>query len=102
VRCANKQSAAVPGAPIWPEKPALFLKFQGSEQVIASDIQRTAELVRRNQGSKLAFAKDDQEKEDLWYTRKVALWSALDYCACFGELPTFESSPRAKILVPAA
>jgi hypothetical protein len=59
-----------------------------------SDVQRTAQLVQANNGTKLAFAKNDREKEELWYSRKVALWSALDYCACSLIFKTWLKSSR--------
>lgn len=36
-------------------------------------------ITNANSGSKFTFAKDDTDAEDIWYSRKVALWSALDY-----------------------
>lgn len=58
----------------WPDKPALFFKFSGNEKQLANDVERAASVVQGSGGSKLVFATSEKEKEDLWYSRKVALW----------------------------
>lgn len=74
VKCTNKYAESQPHMRQWPTTPALFFKFSGNEKQLAADVERTAEIVKDNQGSKLVFAQSDKEKEDLWYSRKVALW----------------------------
>ena len=65
------------GGPIkWEEKPSLFLKFAGTEGQIKSDIERTRAITKKNQGSGFTFGKNEQENEDIWYSRKVSRLSS--------------------------
>ena len=75
----NRAESKNKNARQWQEKPSLFFKFAGSEEQIKLDMKRTSEIVNRNKGSKLITATTEQEKEDLWRARKVALFSALEY-----------------------
>ncbi|GAA5936530.1 uncharacterized protein JCM15063_001912 [Sporobolomyces koalae] len=63
----------------WPEKPTLFLKFSGSKEQIKNDVARTKTITQSNKGSNFTFAKDDADAEQIWQSRKIALWSALNY-----------------------
>lgn len=36
-------------------------------------------IASKNNGSKLVFARNPKEADAIWYSRKVALWSALEY-----------------------
>lgn len=61
------------------EKPSLFLKFGGPTQdQVDSDIKLTKKILSNHNGSTPKFASSDREKEELWYARKVALWSAME------------------------
>ena len=79
MKAINKAEATTKGAKQWPEKPSLFFKFNGSEEQIQLDMKRTADIVKRNKGTKLVTATSEKEQEDLWRARKVALWSAMEY-----------------------
>ena len=63
----------------WPEKPTLFLKFSGSKEQIKNDVSRTKVITQSNRGSNFTFAKDDIDADQIWQSRKIALWSALAY-----------------------
>ncbi|GAA5845704.1 hypothetical protein JCM5353_005641 [Sporobolomyces roseus] len=63
----------------WPEKPTLFLKFSGSKEQIKNDVSRTKVITQSNKGSNFTFAKDDIDADQIWQSRKIALWSALAY-----------------------
>ncbi|GAA5967583.1 hypothetical protein JCM3765_002294 [Sporobolomyces pararoseus] len=63
----------------WDEKPTLFLKFSGSKEQIQNDVKRTKTITQSNKGSNFTFAKDEAEAEQIWQSRKIALWSALQY-----------------------
>ncbi|GAA5826536.1 hypothetical protein JCM3770_006374 [Rhodotorula araucariae] len=63
----------------WPVKPSLFLKFSGTPEQMKLDIERTKKITQRNEGSGFAFARNDKEAEEIWHSRKIALWSALEY-----------------------
>lgn len=59
------------------EKPTLFFKFSGGcKAVIDYEINVVSELVKKHQGGKFRYAKDEKEKELLWEGRKIALWSS--------------------------
>lgn len=75
VKCTNEYAKSQPHMRQWPVQPALFFKFSGNDKQLAADVERTAELVKANSGGKLVFAQSEKEKQDLWYARKVALWS---------------------------
>ncbi|CAO1623810.1 unnamed protein product [Parajaminaea phylloscopi] len=62
-------------------RPSLFIKFSGSEAHTAEDQRIAKELVAKH-GADLAtlqLSRDAKEVEDLWESRKVALWSAIEY-----------------------
>ncbi|GAA5873373.1 hypothetical protein JCM3774_000762 [Rhodotorula dairenensis] len=63
----------------WPVKPSLFLKFSGTPEQMKHDVARTKSITQANQGTGFTFARNDREAEDIWHSRKIALWSALDY-----------------------
>lgn len=50
-----------------------------SPSLVRTDTLSVGIITNANSGSKFTFAKDDSDAEDIWYSRKVALWSALDY-----------------------
>ncbi|GAA5851456.1 hypothetical protein JCM8547_001100 [Rhodosporidiobolus lusitaniae] len=80
VKATNKQTAGSDGkGRTWPEKPSLFLKFAGTKEQMTVDIARTKTVVQKNQGSGFTFSRHDAEAADIWHSRKVALWSALEY-----------------------
>ncbi|KAK4054174.1 D-lactate ferricytochrome c oxidoreductase [Microbotryomycetes sp. JL201] len=94
------------GGRTWPEKPTLFLKFAGHDGQMKADIERTRTITKNNSGSNFTFAKNDKEAEDIWHSRKVALWSALDYvpgskcwttdvCVPISNFPTLIAESRA-------
>ncbi|GAA5899160.1 hypothetical protein JCM8208_003021 [Rhodotorula glutinis] len=77
VDATNQQAGK--GARTWPVKPSLFLKFSGTKEQMAIDIERTKKITQGNEGSGFAFARNDKEAEEIWHSRKIALWSALEY-----------------------
>jgi D-lactate dehydrogenase (cytochrome) len=60
-----------------PAVDTLFFKIQGSP----SSIEETANLVKlitkRHKSSRFAFAKSDEEADELWQNRKEALFATL-------------------------
>lgn len=58
---------------------SLFLKFSGSKEQIQNDVKRTKTITQSNKGSNFTFARDDAEADQIWQSRKIALWSALQY-----------------------
>ncbi|KAJ3777680.1 FAD-linked oxidase-like protein [Lentinula raphanica] len=83
----------------WPEKDTLLFKFQGHNKASLAESGRVVEkIVARHGGFGFKFAKDDQEAEDLWETRKNALYAGLalisgsrawstDVCVPVSKLP---------------
>lgn len=86
----------------WEESSTLFIKFTGSIEGMKTDIARVQKLVIKNRGSKtFTFAKNEKEADEIWYSRKIALWSALEFggpgariwttdsCVPISQLPAF-------------
>lgn len=67
---ANKTFAA---------KDSLFFKFQGSPSSIKETSEAVRRIVRNHGSTRLDFAKNDREAEDLWHHRKIALWSTMEW-----------------------
>lgn len=62
-------------------RPSLFIKISGSKAHTAED-QRIAKMLASKHGadlSMLQLSRDTMEVEDLWESRKVALWSVMQY-----------------------
>lgn len=58
-------------------KPTLFFKFAaGSKAQIEHEIKVVSEIAKRHNGGKFMYAKNDDEKVELWEGRKTCLWSA--------------------------
>lgn len=63
------------------ESPTLMFKLGGSSRSVVDSITHDVEKVCNecNCGKRnFRFASDDEEKEELWTARKVALWSSID------------------------
>jgi len=61
----------------YPPQPLLLFKLAGaSEERVADDARRVAELAAAHGGSAFDFAADAAGRARLWEARKVALWSA--------------------------
>ncbi|PRP83154.1 hypothetical protein PROFUN_09582 [Planoprotostelium fungivorum] len=58
------------------ELTTLLFEFAGSELSIKEQRNRIEELTKENNGSKLQFATEQEDREALWMARKTALWSA--------------------------
>ncbi|EGG05342.1 uncharacterized protein MELLADRAFT_88016 [Melampsora larici-populina 98AG31] len=63
----------------WDEKPSLFLKFSGTHEQIKADKELTAKIIKSHGGSKIKLATSDSEALEIWESRKMALWSSIDY-----------------------
>lgn len=63
------------------ERPSLFIKFSGSDVHTREDQRLTRKLVEEHGAdlSTLRTSRDEAEVEALWESRKVALWSAMQY-----------------------
>ncbi|KAL8281364.1 hypothetical protein RQP46_006398 [Phenoliferia psychrophenolica] len=58
---------------------SLFFKFGGTPEQIKSDTARTRAIAQKYNGSKFTFSRNDREADDIWYSRKMALYAAIDY-----------------------
>ncbi|KAK6198520.1 mitochondrial enzyme D-lactate ferricytochrome c oxidoreductase [Scheffersomyces amazonensis] len=64
----------------WQERPTLFLKLGGSNvTVLESLIGQIKDIAAKNNSKDFQFAIDQDEKEELWSARKVALWSTINH-----------------------
>lgn len=67
--------------PLHAERPSLFIKFSGSKVHTQEDQRLTRDIVARH-GADLKtvrLSSSEEEVEALWESRKVALWSAMQY-----------------------
>lgn len=63
----------------WREKPTLFFKLGGTKEGVKELIKTVKDIAKENNSISFAFAQDEDEKEELWQARKVALWSTIDF-----------------------
>nr|XP_027788973.1 probable D-lactate dehydrogenase, mitochondrial isoform X2 [Marmota flaviventris] len=56
--------------------PTLFLEFHGSEQALAEQVQHTEAITQQNGASHFSWAKESEERNQLWAARHNA-WYAL-------------------------
>ena len=56
----------------WAEQPTLFLKFAGTKSGVREAIEIVRNIAKKNNGGKFEFAKNEQEKLNLWSARKVS------------------------------
>ncbi|KAF2681146.1 hypothetical protein K458DRAFT_310396 [Lentithecium fluviatile CBS 122367] len=61
----------------WKNAPTLFFKFAGTPNSVKEQIGQVQALARKTGSVSFEFAKNEQEKEDLWQARKEALWSVM-------------------------
>ncbi|CAH6722181.1 D-lactate dehydrogenase [cytochrome] 1, mitochondrial [[Candida] jaroonii] len=63
----------------WTEAPTLFLKIGGSnDKVVQSTVDQVKTLSSQHNSIDFQFARNDEETEELWSARKVALWSTIN------------------------
>ncbi|PNJ61847.1 probable D-lactate dehydrogenase, mitochondrial isoform X3 [Pongo abelii] len=78
--------------------PTLFLEFHGSQQALEEQLQRTEEIVQQNGASDFSWAKEAEERSQLWTARHNAWYAALatrpgckgystDVCVPISRLP---------------
>lgn len=62
------------------ELPTLLMKIGGTSPTVVDELTQTVESIcKLNNNKTFAFAKDQEEKNQLWNARKVALWSTIQY-----------------------
>nr|KAF6285846.1 lactate dehydrogenase D [Myotis myotis] len=78
--------------------PTLFLEFHGSEQALGEQVQRTEEITQSNGAFHFSWAKEAEERSQLWAARHNAWYAALalrpgckgyatDVCVPISRLP---------------
>ncbi|XP_054435155.1 probable D-lactate dehydrogenase, mitochondrial isoform X2 [Pteronotus mesoamericanus] len=81
-----------------PVAPTLFLEFHGSKQALAEQVQWAEKITQDNGASRFSWAKDAEERNQLWAARHNAWYSALalrpgckgystDVCVPISRLP---------------
>lgn len=80
--------ASKPKPPFPADHPALFIKFSGSEAHTAEDQRLTRQIVAKHGADirSMRLSKDEAQVEEIWESRKVALWSAMQYRDEAGKL----------------
>lgn len=77
MRIVNKSGATYKTD--WVEAPTLFFKVGGRNDNIIKEVIGEVNRIAEEHGChKFQFAKDDDEKLELWEARKVALWSVIN------------------------
>ncbi|OAX84548.1 glycolate oxidase, subunit GlcD [Emergomyces africanus] len=61
----------------WNEAPTLFLKFSGTPLGVKEQITQVKSLAASTNSQSFEFARNEQEKLELWSARKEALWSVM-------------------------
>lgn len=61
----------------WPEKPTLFIKFSGTEDVVKDSIVACKTIAEAHGGTEFVIATEEKAMNDLWSARKQALWAML-------------------------
>eukprot|EP01100_Stratorugosa_tubuloviscum_P000928 TRINITY_DN1202_c0_g3_i3.p1 TRINITY_DN1202_c0_g3~~TRINITY_DN1202_c0_g3_i3.p1 ORF type:complete len:385 (+),score=195.04 TRINITY_DN1202_c0_g3_i3:738-1892(+) len=60
-----------------PEKTTLMFEFSSNSQsLINEQLEKVQEIAKNNQSGDFTFATNAEERDNLWYARKVALWAA--------------------------
>lgn len=78
MQVVNRHGSAAVRKRKWLEEPTLFLKFSGTTDAIKSDIKRVGQLIKPHNPREFIFAKNEQEKQDLWAARKEALFTMVN------------------------
>ena len=60
-----------------PETPMLFVEFHGSEEGVAEQSRRFAEIAESNGGGPFAWTTNPEERTKLWQARHDAYWACL-------------------------
>lgn len=62
------------------EQPTLMLKFGGStKEAVRAEIDEVKRITGQHSSSSFKFATTEEESNELWNARKVALWSTINY-----------------------
>ncbi|KAL9089243.1 MAG: hypothetical protein Q9165_005811 [Trypethelium subeluteriae] len=61
----------------WKEAPTLFFKFSGTPAAVKENVSIVQGLAKACGSKSFEFAKNEDERAELWSARKEALWSAL-------------------------
>ena len=61
----------------WKEAPTLFFKFSGTPEAVKENIGIVQKLAKASGSKSFEFAKNAEEREELWSARKEALWSTM-------------------------
>ncbi|KAI9704055.1 MAG: D-lactate ferricytochrome c oxidoreductase [Bogoriella megaspora] len=61
----------------WKEAPTLFFKFSGTPAAVKENVSIVQGLAKSSGSKSFDFAKNEDERAELWSARKEALWSAM-------------------------
>ncbi|KAG5289963.1 D-lactate dehydrogenase [Histoplasma ohiense] len=74
MKCINASQST---SRTWKESPTLFLKFTGTPLGIKEQISLVRDLAVSTKSQSFEFARNEEEKLELWSARKEALWSIM-------------------------
>lgn len=61
----------------WTEAPTLFFKFAGTPSGVKEQVAQVQALAKQASSKTFEFARNEEERDELWSARKEALWSAM-------------------------
>lgn len=74
MRCINEAGSTTR---TWQEVPTLFFKFAGTPSAVKEHIAMVKRLAQSSNSKSFEFAKNQDERDELWQARKEALWSLM-------------------------
>jgi D-lactate dehydrogenase (cytochrome) len=74
MKCVNASKTT---SRTWRETPTLFFKFTGTPAGVTEQVKIVQQIAKETDGESFAFARNDEEKQELWSARKEALWSLM-------------------------
>ena len=108
IRDINAANPNLKGGP-WEEEVTLLYELTGpSERSVLEQIEIVRDFAVKNQGTKFVVAKDKEESDAVWKTRKECLWSVMsqrpdmepmitDVCVPLSALPTLIAETRKEL-----
>ncbi|PGH23805.1 glycolate oxidase, subunit GlcD [Polytolypa hystricis UAMH7299] len=74
MRCINASQSTTR---TWKESPTIFFKFTGTPAGVKEQIGIVKDIAKGAAGQSFEFARNDDERRELWSARKEALWSVM-------------------------
>ncbi len=108
IKDINAANSNLLGGP-WDEEVTLLYELTGpSEQSVLEQVEIVRSFAKQNNGTKFVVAKEKEESDAIWKTRKECLWSVMsqrpgmepmitDVCVPLSRLPTLIAETRKEL-----